>query len=85
MTESGTDYLAEIADLTKLIIEGQDLVDQGNEIDLSNFENLAADLCRRMGEEPPSNPEEVTVAIEDLVTRLARLGDALRAQANQIH
>lgn len=75
------DFLAEIDDLTKLVESGHDLVRQGNQIDMTNLEEPIADLCRRLAETPPSNPDAVTVAIQHLVGRLGALSEALQAQA----
>lgn len=77
---SGVDYLAEISDLTKLVESGHDLVNQGNQIDLSNLEVPIADLCRRMALVPPEDAKAVTAAIHHLVTRLGALSEALQAQ-----
>jgi len=74
------DYLAEIDDLTKLVESGHDLVRQGNQIDLTNLEAPIADLCRRLSEVPPTDPDAVTVAIQHLVGRLGALSEALQAQ-----
>jgi len=79
------DYLDEIEDLTKLVESGHDLVRQGNQIDLTNLEAPIADLCRRLSEVPPSDPEAVTVAIQHLVGRLGALSEALQAQSNANH
>ena len=64
MNDDAPDYLAEITDISKMIESGKELVAQGNAIDLSNLEAVIGDLCRRMAEVPPSNPNEVTAAIE---------------------
>ncbi|MEX2311112.1 MAG: hypothetical protein WD624_01540 [Rhodospirillales bacterium] len=82
---SGKDYLEEIADLTKLVESGHDLVNQGNQIDLSNLEQPIADLCRRMALVPPGNAEEVSSAIQHLVSRLGALSTALQTQAKARH
>jgi len=79
--QPGPDYLAEIADLTKLVESGHDLVRQGNQIDLSNLEEPIADLCRRMALVPPSDSGAITSAIQHLVTRLGALSEALQAQS----
>lgn len=75
------DYLQEIEDLTTLVERGHDLVKGGNQVNLTNLEEPIADLCRRLSEVPPSDPEAVTVAIQHLVGRLGALSDALQAQA----
>lgn len=79
------DYLAEIADISTMVESGKELVAQGNAIDLSNLEAVIGDLCRRMAEVPPSNPAEVTAAIEKVVGDLSRLGEALRHQSEPKH
>jgi hypothetical protein len=82
--ESGSpDYLQEIEDLTKLVESGHDLVKGGSQVDMTNLEEPIADLCRRLAEVPPSDPEAVTAAIHHLVSRLGALSDALQVQANQ--
>lgn len=78
---AGPDYLGEIEDLTKLVESGHDLVKQGNQINLTNLEEPIADLCRRLAEDPPNNPDEVTIAIQHLVGRLGALSEALQAQS----
>lgn len=62
-TEAGGGYLKEIADLTALVESGHQLVAQGDAIDLTNLETAIGDLCRRMAESPPDNPDAVTQAI----------------------
>lgn len=79
------DYLTEIADIAKLVESGKELVAQGNTIDLSNLEAIIGDLCQRMATQPPPNPAEVTTAIEQVVTDLTELGDALREQSEPKH
>jgi len=79
------DYLAEIIDISKMVESGKELVAQGNAIDLSNLEAVIGELCRRMAEVPPSNPHEVTVAIEKVVSDLTNLGDALHRQSEPKH
>lgn len=85
MNDEAPDYLSEIADISKLVESGKDLVAQGNTIDLSNLEAVIGDLCRRMAEAPPANPQEVTSAIEKVVSDLTQLGDALRHQSKPKH
>lgn len=85
MNEDAPDYLAEIADISKMVDSGKELVAQGNAIDLSNLEAVIGDLCRRMAETPPANPAEVTSAIEKVVNDLTQLGDALRHQSEPKH
>lgn len=85
MNEEVPDYLAEIADISKMIDSGKELVAQGNTINLSNLEAVIGDLCRRMAEVPPPNPNEVTSAIEKVVGDLTQLGDALRQQSDPKH
>lgn len=75
------DYMKEIEDLTKLVESGHQLIKDGNHIDLSNLEEPIADLCRRLAETPPENPEAVTMAIQHLVQRLGALSEALQAQS----
>ena len=82
---SSKNYLDEINDLTKLVESGHDLVNQGNQIVLSNLEQPIADLCRRMALLPPDNAEEVTKAIQHLVSRLGDLSAALQTQAKATH
>jgi hypothetical protein len=77
---AGPDYLKEIEDLTMLVESGHDLVRDGNQVDLTNLEEPIADLCRRLAEAPPKDPDAVTVAIQHLVGRLGALSDALQAQ-----
>lgn len=79
------DYLAEIADISKLVESGKELVAQGNAIDLSNLEAIIGDLCQRMAATPPANPAEVTGAIEKVVADLTQLGEALRHQSEPKH
>lgn len=79
------DYLAEIADISKLVESGKQLVAEGNAIDLSNLEAIVADLCQRMAAAPPANPSEVTTAIEKVVADLTQLGEALRHQSEPKH
>lgn len=79
------DYLAEIADISKIIESGRELVAQGNAIDLTNLEALIGDLCRRMAEDPPSDPDEVSIAIEKIVADLTQLSDGLRHQSDPKH
>lgn len=78
------DYLAEIAGLMEVIDKGHELVNEGNTIDLSNLESAIGDLCQRMAQEPPQDPNAVTAAIQELVARLSALGDALKMQAGNI-
>lgn len=85
MNDEAPDYLAEITDISKMIESGKELVAQGNAIDLSNLEAVIGDLCRRMAEVPPSNPNEVTSAIEKVVNDLSILGEALRLQSEPKH
>lgn len=82
-TGSAPDYMQEIEDLTKLVESGHQLVKDGNQIDLSNLEEPIADLCRRLAETPPENPEAVTMAIQHLVQRLGTLSEALQTQARE--
>lgn len=79
------DYIAEIAEISKLVESGRELVAQGNAIDLSNLETIISDLCQRMATQPPSNPAEVTAAIEKVVADLRELGDALHEQSTPKH
>lgn len=81
--EGGADYLQEIDDLTQLVESGHELVREGNQVDLTNLEAPIADLCRRLAEVPPKDPEAVTSAIQNLVARLGALSEALQAQATQ--
>lgn len=74
------DYMKEIEDLTKLVESGHELVNEGNQIDLTNLEEPIADLCRRLAESPPEDPQAVTMAIQHLVQRLGALSEALQAQ-----
>ncbi len=85
MNDDAPDYLAEITDISKMIESGKELVAQGNAIDLSNLEAVIGDLCRRMAEVPPSNPNEVTAAIEKVVNDLTNLGEALHRQSEPKH
>jgi len=85
MNDDAPDYLSEIAEISKLVDSGKELVAQGNAIDLSNLEAVIGDLCRRMAEVPPANPQEVTSAIEKVVCDLTQLGDALRHQSEPKH
>ena len=85
MNDDAADYLAEITDISKMIESGKELVAQGNAIDLSNLEAVIGDLCRRMAEVPPSNPNEVTAAIEKVVNDLTNLGEALHRQSEPKH
>ena len=85
MNEDAPDYLAEIADISKMVDSGKELVAQGNAIDLSNLEAVISDLCRRMAENPPSNPAEITAAIESVVADLTQLGEALNRQSEPKH
>lgn len=82
---SQADYLSEIADLTKVVESGHDLIKQGNTIDLANLETQIADLCRRMSLVPPEDADAVTVAIQNLVGRLGALSDAIQSQANSLN
>ena len=77
------DYLSEIEGLTKLVESGHDLVKEGNQVDLTNLEEPIADLCRRIAETPPDNPEAVTDAIQNLVSQLGALSDAIQSQVSQ--
>lgn len=85
MNEEAPDYLAEIAEISKMIESGRELVAQGNTIDLSNLEAVIGDLCRRMAEYPPSEPDKVSIAIEKVVKDLTQLGDGLRHQSEPKH
>ena len=75
------EYLGEIDALTNLVESGQRMVDEGSSIDLSNLESAVGELCKRMAQTPPENPNAVMAAIEALVTRLSALGKALEAQS----
>jgi hypothetical protein len=85
MNDEAPDYLAEIAQISQLVDSSKELLAQGNAIDLSNLEAVIGDLCRRMAEVPPANPQEVTAAIEKVVSDLTQLGDALRHQSEPKH
>lgn len=75
------EYLGEIDALTHLVESGHRLVNEGSSIDLSNLETAVGDLCKRMAEAPPENPDAVMSAIQALVARLSALGKALEAQS----
>ncbi len=75
------DYIDEIAVLAQMIDDGQQLVEEGNSIDLSQFETSVSALCTRLAADPPDNIEEVSRAIEGLVGKLAALSAALQTQA----
>ena len=81
--DDGGGYLAEIENLTALVDAGHEMVERGDAIDLSNLEAAIGDLCQRMAEDPPDDPEAVTQAIQTLVTRLGELGEALKAQTTR--
>lgn len=75
------EYLAEIDALTNLVESGHRMVDEGSSIDLSNLETAVGELCKRMAQTPPENPNAVMSAIKALVARLGSLGKALEAQS----
>lgn len=77
------EYLGEIDALTNLVESGQRMVDEGTSIDLGNLESAVGELCKRMAETPPENPDAVMSAIESLVGRLSALGKALEAQSQK--
>lgn len=76
-------YLTDIEYLTRMVETGAGLVEEGNEISLTNLENAVAELCGRMAQHPPANSEVITEAIEYLVERLGELGEALQRQNQQ--
>lgn len=78
-------YIAEIEQLTKMVDTGSELVAEGNEISLANLEAAVADLCLRMADDPPTESDAIVAAIETLVTRLNKLGEALQQQNAQRH
>ena len=75
------EYLGEIDALNNLVESGHRMVDEGSSIDLSNLESAVGELCKRMAQTPPENPNAVMSAIEALVARLGSLGKALEAQS----
>ncbi len=81
--EAPLDFIAEIEMLSNMIDDAHILVAQGQSIDMTNFEVLVAELCKALAEQPPADIDQVSRAIENLVTKLGGLSQALQSQVGQ--
>jgi len=77
--ENADPYMQEITNLGHLVGEARQLVKDGNVIDMSNFQDRVADLCKAIAENPPSDTDAIMAAIHVLVTDLNQLAEDLKA------
>ncbi len=76
--DAGDLYMQEINNLTHLVAEARQLVQEGNVIDMSNFQERVGELCKAIAANPPADVDGMMAAIQRLVGDLNTLASDLK-------